>query len=86
MYPKQGKQRAGVPAMVFSISIIGVAILAFTFGVGLQSSGKFSDLGPKQETKNSNNLPADIAKLKFCTIHWKKILMANWKKLIYLKA
>ncbi|MBP6042298.1 S41 family peptidase [Candidatus Saccharibacteria bacterium] len=60
VYPKQDKQRAGVPAMVFSLSIIGVAILAFTFGVGLQSSGKFSDLGSKQETKNSSKLPADL--------------------------
>jgi carboxyl-terminal processing protease len=60
MYPKQDKQRTGVPAMVFSISIIGVAILAFTFGVGLQSSGKFSDLGSKQETRNSSKLPADL--------------------------
>jgi len=60
VYPRQNQQKAGVKSSVFVTSIIGVAIIAFTFGVGLENSGRFNVLSNKSKTANSANLPADL--------------------------
>ena len=52
--------KAGVPLPVFFSSLIGIAVLAFTFGVGLESNGTFSNLTSSSTNTANKTLPADL--------------------------
>ena len=60
VYPKQNQRRVGIKSSVFIVSIISVAIIAFTFGVGLENSGKFTDLTSRSKNARSNELPDNL--------------------------